>query len=132
MDARTRIRLTLEALNDVWQSTPPAEVAEKVAPFFSGDAVVVGPGLARLARGRDEIARSYADFTANATLLEVALEPPEVDVSERVAVATLKWKMRYRYHDAETSLTGYDVYVLVPEGERWLIVWRKLESYPAA
>jgi uncharacterized protein (TIGR02246 family) len=131
MDDRTAIRKALEGLNAAWQTASHDEVAAKVASYFSEGAVVVGPGLARLARGREEISRSYQEFLTNAVVLSVDLEAPDIDLCGDVAVATLKWRMRYRFNEAESSETGYDIYVFAREAGGWTIVWRKLESYPA-
>jgi ketosteroid isomerase-like protein len=128
VDDRAAIRAVLNAVNDAWQTYPAGDIAACIREHFAADAVIVGPDLARVGRGRDAIAQSYADFAGSATIRSVELEDPEIDVIADVAAATLKWRLRYEYAGAEFSEAGRDVYVFGRLRGRWLIAWRKLES----
>jgi ketosteroid isomerase-like protein len=112
----------VKALNLAWRSGGP-DVAARVAPFFTQDAVIAGPDLRRAARGRDAVAASYAEFLASATVLEYEQDAPEVDLSGDVAVATLGWTMTYENQGGRSTERGHDVYVLARRPE-WQIVWR--------
>ncbi len=131
MDDRGQIREILRAVNDAWRTAPPGEVAARVREYFADDAAIVGPDLARVARGGDAVAKSYDDFVSSARVLWAELDEPAIDVAGEVAAATLTWRMRYAYQGVESSEAGHDVYVLGRRDGRWLIVWRKLESHPA-
>ncbi len=112
----------VKALNLAWRSGE-ADVAARVAPFFTSDAVIVGPDLRRVARGRDAVAASYAEFLAAATVLEYEQDAPEVDLAGDVAVATLGWTMTYEHQGGRSTERGHDVYVLARRPQ-WQIVWR--------
>jgi len=128
MDDKVEIRAIVNAVNDAWQTYPPGEIVARISEHFADDVVVVGPDLTRAGRGRDAVSQSYADFASAAKIKSAELEDPEIDVIADVAVATVKWRMRYEYQGAELSEAGHDIYVFGRQSDRWLVAWRKLES----
>jgi ketosteroid isomerase-like protein len=128
-DDRVAIREVIQSICDAWQNGPPDAVAARIRPCVAADAVIVGPDLTRVALGGDAVAQSYADFVASATVLEAALDEPQIDVSSDVAVATMTWRMRYEYEGAQTMEAGVDTYVFARRDGRWIVTWRRLESH---
>ncbi len=118
----------LAEVNRIWREAEPQAIAELVAPHFTHDAVVVAPSLARVARGRAEVAASYGDFIRTATLLEVSIDEPDVDTYDDVAIATMPWRMRYEFGGRSSTERGFDTYVFRREGDRWQICWRSTVS----
>lgn len=118
----------LAEINRIWQSATPTEIAQLVAPYFSDDAVVVAPSLARVARGRAAVAASYADFARTAKILEIRIEEPQLDFFGEVAVATMPWQMCYEFGDRRNSERGCDTYVFRRESGDWRICWRSMVS----
>jgi uncharacterized protein (TIGR02246 family) len=116
----------LEAINQAWQHAPPEGIATLLAQHFTDDAVFVAPNLARVARGRDAVAASYADFARNANVLEVHIDPAQVDFDGDVAIATMPWSIRYEFDQRRTSERGYDTYVFRRQGDRWRVCWRSM------
>jgi uncharacterized protein (TIGR02246 family) len=131
VDDRAAIRAVITSICNAWQTGPPGSIAGGIRAHFAADAVIVGPDLTRVARGRDAVAQSYADFAASATIVESSLDDPEIDVSSDVAVATMTWRMRYTYEGAQMREGGVDTYVFARRDGRWLVVWRRLESSSA-
>jgi ketosteroid isomerase-like protein len=118
----------LTEINRIWQTAAPDNVADLIAPYFTEDAVVVAPNLARVARGRGPVAASYGDFARSAKILEVRIEEPHVDFFSDVAVATMPWSMSYEFDGRRSSERGYDTYVFRRETGRWQICWRSMVS----
>jgi ketosteroid isomerase-like protein len=118
----------LKEINRIWQETAPDEIANLIAPYFTHDAVVVAPSLARVARGREAVAASYADFARGANVLEVRIDEPQVDYCGDVAVATMPWQMQYEFGGGRSSERGYDTYVFRREAGQWRIFWRSMVS----
>jgi ketosteroid isomerase-like protein len=121
----------LQEINRIWQMAQPNAIAELIAPYFTDDAVVVAPNLARVAGGRAAVAASYAEFAASAKLLEVHIEEPEVDFFGDVAVATMPWRMSYEFEGRRSSERGSDTYVFRLDDGRWQICWRSMVSAAA-
>jgi uncharacterized protein (TIGR02246 family) len=130
-DSAEAIRAVLHGLEQAWRGAHPATVAEAVGDYFAADAVLLGPDLTRVARGRDAIAQSFAEFARAAVVTSMSAHEPEIDVSDDVAVATLKWEIRYIYADVESFERGHDTYVFARRDGRWLIVWRAVAAQPA-
>jgi ketosteroid isomerase-like protein len=124
------VRAVIKAIS-AWQTGPAGAIAADIRPHLAEDAVVVGPDLRRLVRGRDAVARSYEEFAASAKIITSALDDPQIDISADVAVATMTWRMRYAYEGTETAEAGVDTYVLSRRGGCWLVVWRRLETNAA-
>lgn len=118
----------LMEINRIWQNAPPEQIAELVAPYLTPDVVVVAPNLARAAKGRASVAASYRDFIRSTKILELNVEAPQVDYSGNVAVATMRWKMRYDFDGMASAQSGYDTYVFRFEEGRWRICWRSVAS----
>jgi|SRR5271156_3661458 len=132
VDDAEQIRAILEEINDAWRHGPPGDVAARIRPHFTADAVIVSPSLSRVARGGDAVAASYQDFATTTRVLRALLGTPEVDVLGEVAVATLTWHMLYVFDDIETVDTGHDVYVFARRDGRWLVCWREVLSSPVS
>ena len=120
----------IAALNDIALHGPPAKIASDVRPYFTDDAIIVGPDLKRAARGGDAVAASYAEFREAADILDVWIGDPEVDESSSVATATLPWEMHYLCEGVEATECGDDIYVLRREGDDWKICWRAIHARP--
>lgn len=118
----------ISEINDSWQQPGGKAIAPQIADSFSEGAVIVAPDLTRVARGREAVARSYDDFVGSATILECLMDDPVVDFDGEVGVATVRWRMRYRLGDAESTEAGYDVYVVRREEDRWRVSWRHIVS----
>jgi uncharacterized protein (TIGR02246 family) len=127
---RERVAGILAAINDAWRTGPPHQVAAAIRPYFSDDAVIVAPNLARVARGGDAVAASYQEFVETTRVLRAMLGTPEIDVLGDVAVATVTWHMLYVFDGTETVDTGHDVYVLRRREGGWLVCWREVLSSP--
>lgn len=126
------IRAALHAIETAWRDAHPATVAEALSEYFAADAVLMGPDLTRVARGRDAIAQSFGEFARAAIVTSITAADPEIDVSIDVAVATRKWELRYIYADVESFERFHDTYVFARRDGRWLIVWRAIAAQPAA
>ena len=118
----------LAEINRIWRESAPEAIADLVAPHFCEDAVVVAPSLARVARGRAEVAASYGDFVRTAKLLEIGIDEPEVDTYGDLAVATMSWRMRYEFGERTSTERGFDTYVFRCENDCWRICWRSTVS----
>lgn len=118
----------LAEINRIWRDSAPETIAELIAPHFTEDAIVVAPSLARVARGREQVAASYGDFVRTASLLEVSIDEPEVDTYGDVAVATMPWRMRYEFGGRTGTERGFDTYVFRRDDDRWRVCWRSTVS----
>jgi ketosteroid isomerase-like protein len=118
----------LSEINRIWQEAAPDEIAARIAPHFTHDAVVTAPSLARVARGRERVAESYADFARNAKMIEVRIDEPEVDLFDGVAVATMTWRIRYEFGGKRGAERGHDTYVFRLDDGAWRICWRSMLS----
>jgi ketosteroid isomerase-like protein len=122
----------VKKLNFVWLNREPGTIATAVREFFTGDVVVVGPNLERVAAGCDAVARSYDDFASNARILDAEFGEPVADEFAAIAVATMPWTMTYEYGGMRVTERGHEVYVLRREGFDWKICWRQIVSYPTS
>jgi hypothetical protein len=118
----------LAEINRIWQSAAPDEIADLIRSHFTHDAVVTAASLARVARGRDQAAESYADFARNAKIIEVRIDDPQVDLFDTIAVGTMAWRIRYEFGGRQGAERGHDTYVFRFEDGAWRICWRSMLS----
>jgi hypothetical protein len=121
-------RAVLAEINRVWQSAAPDDIVALIRSHFTHDAVVTAPSLARVARGREQVAQSYADFVRNARVIEVRIDEPQVDLFDRVAVATMSWRISYEFGGKQGAERGHDTYVFRLDDGAWRICWRSMLS----
>ncbi|MBV8244993.1 MAG: nuclear transport factor 2 family protein [Candidatus Eremiobacteraeota bacterium] len=132
MKALDEITEVLHAVNSAWQNPDEKPIGKRIRKYFAKDAVIVGPSLERVARGRKAVTESYDAFVRGARILHAALGAPEIDIGRDVAVATLEWEMTYEFQESETTERGHDVYVLRRQRGRWLIWWRQIVAFPGS
>jgi uncharacterized protein (TIGR02246 family) len=118
----------LAEINRIWQSAAPDQIADLLAPYFTRDAVIVAPSLARVAEGGAAVAASYADFVRSAKAIDVRIDEPQVDRFGDIAVATIAWRLSYEFGGKRFGERGHDTYVFRLEDGRWRICWRSMMS----
>jgi uncharacterized protein (TIGR02246 family) len=97
---------------------------EELPSFFHPDAVIVGPDLAPLGRGRDACVESYAQFLAVATVHEFEATRARVDEYDHAAVVSYDYRIRYESEDGVHDERGSEVILLVRQDETWQVAWR--------
>jgi hypothetical protein len=114
------IRQLLSKLTEAWLKGHFEELAE----CFHEAAVIRGPALQELARGKEACVRSYEDFNREATVEEFQEPAPEIDIWGNTAAAVAPWTISYAMKGESFRESGKDLYLLVREGGQWLIVCR--------
>ena len=90
---------------------------------FHPDAVIVGPGYAKFARGGDKCAESYRDFATNAAVLTYSESSHALRIWGTTAVYTFAWEMQYQRHGGPRREAGTDQLVFEFDSGRWQVVW---------
>ncbi len=123
-----QIRSLVSRINEAWLKGH----TERLNECFHDDAVVKGPDLQEMARGREACVKSYADFIRMAIVKEFQAFEPVIDVFSNVAVVTSPWEIGYRMNDRDYHESGRDLLVFIREDGGWQVVWRTvlLSSQP--
>lgn len=127
-DAREEVQQTLRAINHAWFRGRP----EDLHAHFHERMVIVFPGFAGRAEGRDACVRSYEDFRRQATLHEFHESDLSIDLFGNVSIATYRYEINYEMEGNSFGDTGGDLFVFIREAGRWLAVWRTLLPLPPA
>jgi ketosteroid isomerase-like protein len=122
------VRTVLDRINTVWLTEEPDRIAEVLAPCFDERAIIVGPGFAPMAQGKQASIASYADFKRQATVHSCTFNEPVIHVAGDTAVVTNEWKIDYALSGSRYQESGRDVYVFTRVGDAWLAVWRAMLS----
>jgi ketosteroid isomerase-like protein len=120
------ISALLRALNEAWVGGR----FDDVGACYHPDAVIQGPTLEPLSRGRQACVKSYEDFVRQSVVREFTMPDPRVNLWGSTAVATCKWEIAYQMKGQDFRESGHDVYVLSHEDGRWLVVWRLVLPSP--
>jgi uncharacterized protein (TIGR02246 family) len=99
---------------------------------FDENAVIVGPGYAEFARGREKCANSYREFATNAAVLSYSESSHTLRTWESTAVYTFAWEMEYRRKEGPKREAGTDQLVFEVTDGRWRLVWRYIYFEPSA
>lgn len=82
-----------------------------LAACFDEQVVMRGPGLVELARGRDALVKSYADFMTRSDITEYVESRHAVDRRGDTAVARFDWSMVWIQNGKSDRASGQDLYV---------------------
>jgi ketosteroid isomerase-like protein len=120
------IRSVLHRINDSWLGGKTADFQAALRDCFTDTVVFNGPDFREVARGREACIEGYAEFAGNTRLLNSNLGEAEVALFGDTAVACYPWRLEYELDSHTYRETGYDVFVFVRRGGRWLATWRAM------
>ena len=111
---------TLNELNGAWRERR----FEDLARFFDPDILMKGPGLKELARGREALVKSYADFMAQSRIVDYAESDHFTHAWGDTAVVTYNWTMTYEQKAETKHESGQDLFVFLRRDSRWVAILR--------
>jgi ketosteroid isomerase-like protein len=113
---------TMRRINQAWLDGQVEELESLVHP----EIVMVFPGFAGRAQGREGFLAGFKDFCRNATIQEFHQHDEHVDVAGETAVVTFRFDMLYERSAKRYRSSGRDLWVFQTEGEAWVAVWRTM------
>jgi general stress protein 26/ketosteroid isomerase-like protein len=99
---------------------------EKLNPYFHDDVVMVSPGLAAHAKGRDICLKSYEDACSQMKFHKLDASDEHIDVYGDTAVACYKYECIWEFQGKKFDDTGHEILVFVRNDKDWQMVWRTL------
>jgi hypothetical protein len=112
----------MRLINQAWLQSRVGDMEAAVHP----DIVLVVPGFAGRARGRDGFLAGFRDFTQNATIHDFRELDQQIDVVGDTAVISFAYEMRFELSGAQYRVTGRDLWVFQRQGSAWVAVWRTM------
>jgi hypothetical protein len=119
-DTAGDVRRALDALNTAWRERRFTDLAAS----FDEQIVMRGPGLVELARGRDALVESYADFMTRSNVTEYVESGHAIDRWGTTAIARFDWSMTWIQNGKEDRASGQDMFVFQQRGTQWIAVER--------
>lgn len=92
--------------------------------FFAPDVIIAPPGDRDRIIGREAVVKSFRHYTEQAIHNRFDELDLRVDVTATVAVAVLRFSIRYEIGGAIYEETGRDIFVMAPSEGSWRIIWR--------
>jgi ketosteroid isomerase-like protein len=121
-DEKERVAAAMRRINDTWRAGRVDDLATMVHP----DIVMVIPGFAGRAQGRDRLLAGFRDFKENAVVHEFRQHDDQVDVVGETGVVSFRYEMLYERSSERYRATGRDLWVFEKTGGTWLAVWRAM------
>jgi hypothetical protein len=112
----------MRRINAAWLGGRVEDLAALVHPTV----VMVFPGFAGRAQGRERLLAGFRDFCQNAIVREFREDDQQVDVVGDTAVVSFRYEMLYERSAKRYRATGRDLWVFARHGETWLAVWRAM------
>ena len=122
MDDETSVWAAVERANQTWLTGTPEQVAELFAP----DAVMVGPDLKTVARGREALVQTYVDYVTSAQTESFDITARSVTVNGDVAVATYRFDVTYVIKGSRHQEVGQETLVFRRHAGDWKAIWRTM------
>ena|SRR5438132_10649677 len=119
---REGVAAAMRRINDAWLGGHVDDLAAMVHP----DIVMVFPGFAGRAQGREGFLAGFRDFCENAIVHDFRLDDEQIDVAGETAVVSLRYEMLYERSGKRYRATGRDLWVFERDGPAWLAVWRTM------
>jgi len=136
---REEVAAAMRRINQAWLDGKVEGLSAALGPMLHPEVVMVYPGFAMNAQGREIVLAGFIDFVQNAVVREFRESDQHVDVAGNTAVVTFRFEMVYEREGRCYRSTGRDLWVFHREAGAWLAVWRtmldmdeKPEPRPAA
>ncbi len=112
----------LRKLNRAWINGR----ADELKSMFHEDMVIVAPDFQVPASGREACAKSYADFTAQAEVVELRESEFWTRSWGDAAMVSYRFELKYTMDGKDHTDSGRDLFLLVRREDGWLAAWRTL------
>ncbi len=93
--SQEQIRLPLNRISEAWLKGDPNQIPAALDDCFTDEAIIKGPDLTTVAKGKTACVKSYTDFLLQASLRDCVLFNYEIQLVDNMAVATYSWKIIY-------------------------------------
>jgi len=119
---------TVQAVNRAWAVE---RNLDSLRPRFHPNFVGIYP-TGECMEGREAVLASYSRFLGSATVNRYREERPTIQTygGGRFAVVTYAYDMEYVERGRTVATEGHDLYALVNEGGRWLVVAQQFQPLP--
>ena len=117
--------VVVESMNRINQAWLAGRI-DDMAPMIHPDVIMVVPGFAGRAQGRDPFLKGFREFYQSATIHEFRETDRAVDVVGDTAVVSFLFAMVYERNGGRYRATGRDFWVFHREGAEWVAVWRTM------
>lgn len=119
---------TVQAVNRAWAVE---RSLDSLRSHFHPGFVGIYPTGERT-EGREAVLASYSQFLGSATVNRYREERPSIQIygGGRFAVVTYAYDMEYVEEGRTIATAGHDMYALVNEGSRWLVVAQQFQPLP--
>jgi len=114
------VEATIREFTAVWTH----DRLDELARFFHERVVMAPPGGGGRIVGRDAMIESFHQFLGAAEVESFDELALDADVVGDTAIATLRFRIKYRMGFEAFDETGTELYVLEPSDAGWRIVWR--------
>jgi ketosteroid isomerase-like protein len=114
-----------ESMNRINQAWLAGRI-DDMAPMIHPDVIMVVPGFAGRAQGRDPFLKGFREFYQSATIHEFGETERVVDVVGDTAVVSFLFAMVYERNGGRYRATGRDFWVFHREAAEWVAVWRTM------
>jgi len=117
--------VVVESMNRINQAWLAGRI-DDMAPMIHPDVIMVVPGFAGRAQGRDPFLKGFREFYQSATIHEFRETDRAVDVVGDTAVVSFLFAMVYERNGGRYRATGRDFWVFHREAAEWVAVWRTM------
>jgi hypothetical protein len=117
-----KLAAAMHRINRSWLDGRVDDLAALVHP----EIVLVFPGFAGRAQGRDELLAGFRDFCHNATVHEFREHEHQTDIAGGTAVVSFQFEMVYERAGKRSRATGRDLWVFEERDGEWIAVWRTM------
>ncbi len=115
-----------EAVKRINRTCVQSEGFDNLAGLFHDDVVMVSPGFATRAQGRDVCLKTYKEACSQMTFEKLAGSDEQIDVCGSAAVVTYKYDCVWEFQGKKHTQDGHEILVFTKSGPRWQVVWRTL------
>jgi hypothetical protein len=122
---------TVQAMNRLWAVEGKTE---ELKEYFHEDMVAITPTDRERREGRDACIAGWKAFVDAAKIHYIKEIDPKIQLygDGNFAVVTYYYDMSVEMGGQVFNLGGRDMFALVKEGERWMVVADQFSSYPTA
>lgn len=120
---------TIQKMNKCWTCGDPSEL-EKLSDYFHEKMVAITATDKYRLEGKEACFNAWKGFAENAEIHSWKAKDQKIQVYRNAAVVTYYFDMSFDMDGQSMHLDGRDMFTLIKENDKWLIVADQFSQYP--
>lgn len=128
--AESEVWNTIKEMNKCWTCGDPSEL-EKLSDYFHGEMVAITATDRYRLEDKEACVNGWKGFSENTKIHFWKVKDPKIHLFGNAAVVTYYFDMSYDMMGQTINMAGRDMFTLIKENNKWMVVADQFSQYPS-